>query len=50
MPLKIRKVGSKYHVIFETSKRLGVFESEEMALEYIEEVKEKIKVKARKEK
>ena len=50
MPLKVRKVGSKYHVIFETSKRLGVFESEKLALEYIEEVKEKIKAKARKEK
>lgn len=48
MPLKVRKVGKKYHVIFETSKRLGVFESEELALGYIEEIKEK--VKARKEK
>jgi hypothetical protein len=48
LPLRVRKVGSKYHVIFVTSKRLGVFESEELALEYIKEVKDK--VKARKEK
>ena len=48
MPLKVRKVGSKYHVIFETSKRLGVFESEKLALEYIEEVKEQIKAKKEK--
>jgi len=48
LPLKVRKVGSKYHVIFETSKRLGVFESEKLALEYIEEVKEKIKAKKEK--
>lgn len=48
MPLKVRKVGSKYHVVFETRKRIGVFGSEKEALEYIEEVNEK--VKARKEK
>jgi len=48
LPIKIRKIGDKYHVLYETVKKLGVFDNEQDALEYVEEIKKAAKAKKEK--
>jgi hypothetical protein len=50
MPIKVRKVGNRYRVIYETVKRLGDFDSLDEAWEYVQTLKQAVKDKKRAEK
>jgi hypothetical protein len=50
MPIKVKKIGNRYHVVFETTKKLGEFDSEDVALKYVKEVRRLAKSKHQKEK
>jgi hypothetical protein len=48
LPIRIKKIGDKYHVLYETVKKLGVFNSEQEALDYVKDVKEASRAKVEK--